>query len=324
MKIVIISSNFFGYSKKIQEKLESQGHEVNLVNDFPNDSKIVKIICRLSRGKLNFLFNDYFRKELLKFGDVDRVLVIKGETLSVSSCDLINQISNNRAVLYQWDSLANNRNLKNIMNSFSNLYSFDFEDCEKYDFKYLPLFHDIDCGFFQETINVKDYDVSFVGTVHEDRLPIINKIEDKLKLEGYKTNFYRYYPSKWLLKIRKIIDYRLWRVDISNVNYQPLSYSEYLSFLLRGKATVDIHRRVQSGLTIRTVEALAMDIKIITTNDKIKDECGDLNGQVLIIDRSGDLNNSSVVKLLDAELNENCIRNKYHLDYWVNEILSGT
>ncbi|CAM4485153.1 MULTISPECIES: hypothetical protein [Pseudoalteromonas] len=270
MKLYFVCSDFFNYDDSIKKELEKVGYNVELISEYPFGGKLIKIFNRLFFGRLNFIFDAYYKKRLESLNEENIVFIIKGETLSSSILDEICS-KTKRVIIYQWDALKNNCNSSRILKYSKLITTFDPSDSCKYGLKYKALFHQVE-SLDNNNYEYRDFVVSFVGTVHGDRLKEINKIETFLKSKGINFFFYKYYPSKFVFYIRKVIDTRLWGVDTKAVHFRPLDYSKYKEIIAKSQNVIDFPRKVQTGYTMRTIESLASNTKIITSADVIKEQ----------------------------------------------------
>jgi hypothetical protein len=119
------------------------------------------------------------------------------------------------------------------------LWSFDNNDCKKYNINFYDQFTQYVPGIDKTAI---EYDFSFIGR-DKNRGPHLQRIKDKL--EGYGFSVYQ-----------KMIGDK----------QTPLSYAEYLKESCRAKCIIDISKDGQSGLTLRPLEAALYNRKLLTNN----------------------------------------------------------
>lgn len=123
------------------------------------------------------------------------------------------------------------------------IWSFDREDVLKYKLKYnTPLYSK---NVVLPNINITN-DIIFLGKA-KNREKKILEIKDFSEKNGISTNFK-------IIKNEK--DY--------------IDYNEYLVMIAKSKAILDITNENQKGLTLRFMEALFFNKKIITNNKEIK------------------------------------------------------
>lgn len=149
----------------------------------------------------------------------------------------------NKVIVYFWNYIDDNN--KYILNdkNIDEFWTFDKNDAKKYNMKYNP-------QFYTKNVKVQDeqnkYDVLFLGRPKTRKKDIVD-LEKKLKEEGIQTNF-------------KIIE--------NEKDY--VSYDEYLKMIAESKCILDYNQEGQVGLSLRPMEALFLERKLITNNTDIK------------------------------------------------------
>lgn len=200
----------------------------------------------------------------LKDKNFDYVFIIKGSNLSDLHLETLKaHHPNAKFILYLWDAweMINNRDV--LKKHIPTIYSFDSEDCKKYGFILRPLF------YLRETQpEHKKYDISFVGNGHSNRFSIIQKFKDLCLKNGYRYKFVVNMGLTAVVKT-KLFSNGMLNKDRDIISPGNIPYSEYLQITRDSKVILDIHYPKQSGLTIRTIEALASGARVITTNRHI-------------------------------------------------------
>ncbi len=149
----------------------------------------------------------------------------------------------NKVIVYFWNYIDDNN--KYILNdkNIDEFWTFDKNDAQKYNMKYNP-------QFYTKNVKIQDeqnkYDVLFLGRPKTRKKDIVD-LEKKLKEEGIQTNF-------------KIIE--------NEKDY--VSYDEYLKMIAESKCILDYNQEGQVGLSLRPMEALFLERKLITNNTDIK------------------------------------------------------
>ena len=323
-KILLFCPRFFNYETEIKKELENQGAIVDYFDERFGNTFLIKSIIRLRiKILVNYLSNKYYLKILksIKNKNYDRVFFISPETITNFAMEQLKKnLKNSKFILYMWDSFKNKKESKRLVKYFDKVYSFDKEDCKKYKINFLPLFYidKYDNKSFQE-IEFK-YDISFVGTGHEDRFLIINKIQNNLKRFNTNNYFYLFLQSKKIYFFRKIFDKRLKNAKIEDFHFKSLAHEEIINISEKSKAILDIQRDIQSGLTMRTIEiALGMRKKLITTNLDIKEYDFYDKNNILIIDRKNPIINKEFLETNYHELNEK-IYQEYSIKNWIKNL----
>lgn len=129
-------------------------------------------------------------------------------------------------------------------NEYCEVWSFDEKDCIKYGLKYNPQF----CTKCSVKLNnnIVKTDAFFIGG-NKGRLEQLLNLEEKLQQKGQVTDF-------------KIVGY----------NSERLTYREVVEKIINTKIIVDIQAAGQDGLTLRPIEALLYEKKLITNNINIR------------------------------------------------------
>ena len=155
------------------------------------------------------------------------------------------------AYLYAWNSVLNHKTklYKSIKRTKQiPVYSFDKQDCIKYNLKYNTTMYPrklADPYIFRRKCD-KQYALFFVG---------YDKGRGK-KIEDLK----RYLDHCGLKHYFKIID-----------SGKRMEYAEYLTILNDSGAILEVVQEGQSGISMRTMESLFYEKKLVTTNRSVKE-----------------------------------------------------
>lgn len=325
-KLLLICPRFFGYENEIALQAQKSGWEVTYIDTRPENSFLTKVMLRLGahwfiKKKLDKHHN--YILETLQGGDFTKVLFINPEGFRESFFAKISNASLSvETILYVWDSIENKPLLKPLLKHFNRVYTFDNEDANNYsELNFLPLFF-TDSYVSEDAATRKiHYDISFVGTVHSQRMAIVESINKQCDLKG--LNFYRYLyiQSIILFWIRKFTDIKYANYHVGDFKFIPLSQQQVADIVANSTAVLDIEHHKQRGLTMRTFEVLSAGRKLITTNPEIKKYDLYHPENVLVIDRN--------MPLVDVEFFKNPFQpypqetiEKYSISNWVNTLLS--
>ena len=168
---------------------------------------------------------------------------------------------------------------------FDTLHSFDLEDCQGHrELNFRPLFYTDDfCRDLSYTEH--KYDVSFIGTIHSDRYKVVKalkKIVAHKCLNGY---WYCYLQSKFIYHFYKATKDEFSDSQIEDFKFEKKDSSEIADIVNQSKSVLDIQHPNQTGLTMRTIEMIGMNKKLITTNASIVNYDFYNKKNILIIDR---------------------------------------
>lgn len=270
-KILFIGPVFHDYHHLIKEKLTLLGADVTF---FPERRYgfIFKIINNFFNKKLKkYQFNHYNHIfEEVDVSEFDYLFVVRGYMLSPEFLLKFKEKNKNaKMIMYQWDSDRANP-FSHLLNYFDATYSFDFEDCRiNPSLNYLPLFFSDDISK-ENIIPMKDkkYDFFFMGWYFPERYDAVLKFNDFAIKNNFSIKCFLYLP--FTSYIKEIIKGK--KINNQIISLKPMQRKEYLSILNNSKVMVDVSNPMQTGLAMRVIEALALNVKILTSNYNIKDD----------------------------------------------------
>ena len=138
---------------------------------------------------------------------------------------------------------------------FHYVFSFDKTDCTKYHLYYYPAFYSRTEAKKPKTLTS---DAFFVGASKGDRHKKIRILYERLKKRGGNPEFYL--AGEKSEKDRLVgIHYDQW-----------LSYRDVLGKVLSTNCLIEIMGEGQTGLTLRAMEAICYDKKLVTDNPAVK------------------------------------------------------
>lgn len=214
-------------------------------------------------------------------------------------------------ILYLWDEIGRTENWSILSKNFSNIWSFDYEDCQKYNIKFRPL-------FYRNGLMPKEkiYFMSSIGTCHSNRLELFRILSNEL--DDIKFSYYlKLYIGKVDFLIRRYLTKTLSSSDSKNIVTTPIPYDVTCDITAKSQCVLDIPHPSQKGLSIRTIEALKSGCHIFTTNKSIKDYNDISPEYYTIFDTSTEI---SLSTLLNKKIPISNIDSKYSLENFIREI----
>jgi len=151
-----------------------------------------------------------------------------------------------RIIYWYWDPVFRLRLPKKIIFETAEIWSFDPSDCLKFGFKFNTTF------YFSNIFlpkNTPEYDVIFVGN-DKGRMEYLQKIRVRLTKLGIK-GYYHVIPD---------------RQEHEKKQRKEIPYVEYLKIVSRTRVLIDLIPFGQSGLTIRAMESIFFNKKLITND----------------------------------------------------------
>lgn len=320
---LLISANFFGYSKEIKACLERNGRSVWWAEDRPATDNLSKALLRTAPFLLRARAERYFF-EIAKQASQHKirdVLVIKGEAMSQRSIRHMREaMPSARFTLYFWDSYRNMpKDSPEKVGLFDRALTFDPIDAATDSrLQYRPLFY-LD-EFAKLPAVSQDIDILFVGTVHTDRYKVLRSLSRAIPRE---LRFIRilYVPSQAIYWGRRLLDPVYWSAKREEFTFTPVGKATLMELMARARIVVDIERAIQSGYTMRTIEALGATKKLITTNPSVNSADFYDPSNILVIDRRNPVIPGSFLMSQYVERPET-LRRRYSLQGWLDDVLS--
>jgi len=265
-RALLVAPRFFGYEKEIRDQMASEGWQVDMLPDRPFDAALLKAVARITPTLTQPSANRFYASELRRLGagHFDLILVIQGEGIFEPTLRLLRAAyPTARLVFYTWDSLTNKPRSKKQLRLYDECFSFDEVDAARWRIRFRPLF--FTPGFERTAPAELAYDISFVGTIHSDRYQIIRRITRQLA-DPSRAFWYLYLQAPWMYAARKYLSQTVAGAARSEFRFAPLPRAQVQDIFLNSRAILDIEHPGQRGLTMRTLEALGSQTKLITTN----------------------------------------------------------
>ena len=199
--------------------------------------------------------------DLVKDVNCHRVLVLR-DTINV----LNNCMKNKKKWLRQDEDY-----ITKITPHFDTIYSFDFDDCKKYKFNYLNQFLPFTISEIKKIREEMNYNITtrscfFIGEYLSNRVEVINNLAPILLNNNYNIDFhlinYRLGSKKAKLNLKKSDYYSLG---------QKISYFDNIEKIKQSDIILEIGQIGQTGVTLRAIEAILFNKKLITTNKSIRE-----------------------------------------------------
>lgn len=312
MKITVISYDNWGLNEHMKNVLAENRHIVRHINFFEFKHKYPNFRLKLYNFILKTIFrknikNFYYGKEILKklaenneLQDV--ILTIKGDFIDPKSILEFKKFTN-KSIAFFNDSSTRCPKIKRVISSFDEVYSFEKNDCEKYNLQFITNWIYPIKAQNQSKEQFQVYNISS----KDNRLIILSRIAQILK-----TNNINY-------KI-VIFDKKNKKQD-KNLEYteRPIPLVDVMNNLCNSQVLLDINRRGQNGLTFRVFESINLEKKLITTNADIKNYDFYNPNNILIIDeKKPDI----PLAFFNTEYEKvpEIISKKYTLEGWINQV----
>lgn len=283
-KIILIGTAYFGYYKEIEQAIQKQGGLVTTFVDSPYDHYGINSLKKgyVRRKSMSYLCRKYtqYITEQTKDLRADYVFIVRGgDMLNDHVLSALKQTQPGaRFVLYQWDSVKNFNYLP-FVSYFDSISSFDPKDCREYNFNYVQLFALNSFYKVREQNTPKDIDITLLGFYHSNRLTISQAVAQWCGRQGLNYFVRLFMPLSGFIiqqvktNIKGIgATITQWSKKYPGITFKSVPREAWLQLLGRSRFILDLPHVDQSGMTMRTFEALAAGCHLITTNRTIINE----------------------------------------------------
>lgn len=266
-KLLLIGIGFYDYEAAIAAEFRSLGAEVWAENEQPPELRghLAPLRRRLFPNKEGALCRH--RAAMLEraraIGRLDHVVVIKGTLLDDDFLHALRDVQPHaRFTAYHWDSMARFPDLIRRQALFDRVFTFDHADAASQpSFTLRPLFYRPELrlvGPAETTI-----DLCFVGWLHHERLRQVDRIREQAKALGLSTFLYLSTGGWTRLKLKLGHGGR-------DVFSRPQPFAQYVGRTLASRAILDLPHPSQTGLTMRAIESVGANRKLLTTGADIR------------------------------------------------------
>ena len=184
-------------------------------------------------------------------------------------------------------------------------WSYDKGDCDKYDLNHSGAFY-----FAHLRVKKKEpvYDVMYVGR-DKGRAKYLFELENQLNKQGLKTYFH-------------IVADRQHKRFLKPYYKRELRYSEICDLLSESRAVLNIVLDNQNAVTIRDMEALFNDIKLVTNSEYIKEHDFYDSNNIFIINRNNIDGVNEFLNQSGRSMNRDVLA-EYSMSAWLERILEA-
>ena len=314
---------FFNYEQIIKNELIKLGVNVDFFDERSVKSSFHRALLKISpyifKNRTERYYNYIFN--IVKDKKYDYVLFIDCEMPTDSILRQYREhFETAKFCLYLWDSINNLHDIERKFQYFDYISSFDKNDCEKNNkLKFRPLFYSDEYSDKNKFINRLN-DVCFIGTIHSDRYRILSLISKQIENLGLKGYFYCFLQSKFIYYFYKLYKKEFWNTKADDFNYSSLPSKDIARIIGQSDVVIDINHPNQNGLTMRSIEALGMRKKLITTNSDIVNYDFYNENNIYIIDRDNPVIKPDFFKTEYIPIPDE-IYKRYSLNQWIFDVL---
>ncbi len=320
--VLLVSPNTFSYHLSIAETLRSMGYAVTWWDDRAKSSTWYKLAIRLFPS-ITVHWSDHSYLERLRQlnpTSISHVLVVKGEGLSRQVVSEMRKTLTSASFgLYLWDGVANVKGVSNILQAFDSVATFDPVDAKTFGWTFRPLFgrH---ISAVKKTPEPVTFDWCFIGTVHSDRHLVIHRLRQRYGQQA-RCFVFAYFPSPLMLFLRRLTDWTLWLAPKGTLSTQAMPAAEVAQIVECSRSVLDVEHPRQRGLTMRTIETLLAEKKLMTTNQYMLESTLFDPSRVVVINRAKPEIPANFLDTPFVTISES-LKNYYSCEGWAAELLA--
>lgn len=265
--LAVVGATFFGYTEAVVEELRDRGIRVLALDEKRSNSLLAKIVYRAGLGHFRGSPLARYHRRLadqIIASNIPDVLLLGPEVVGVRFVRRLTR-SGVRVHLHMWDAERNQGRFSQYRQLLTTCATFDPRDAQEKDMTYLPLFAEPVFGRAREMSGGHGLEISFCGTVHSSRGAVISRLLAKSESESFSPELMLYYHSRLLFFMKALFDWRLFGI-FSRVSSRPYPKESVARLFAGSRMVLDLPHPKQSGLTIRTFEALLAGARLVTTN----------------------------------------------------------
>lgn len=255
---------------------------------------------------LNKEVSKHYNKILNNYLDIDYVLMIGGLYYSKEFINLVKEKNSKiKFIVFLWDKFSKEEIIK-IKEIYDEVYTFEKSDALENNIKWHPSF------YIKKIKNVeKTLDFYFLGENRDrERYEYINNLYKYCKKNRLKNRVYLYSKKK----VKNLND--------KIIIYNKISYEENLENIKNSKVTFEKNIEKQSGLSLRSLECLGYETKLITTNKDIKNYDFYNPNNIFIVESIEEINKIPLDFFIKPyEKVEEQILKRYSFKGFINDIL---
>lgn len=319
MKICVISFDFWGYDAHIVETLKEKGIEANHIKigavSYENfGERLTNFFSKVFLGKnLKYQKRQKFVIEQLdKLGHQDQILVLNADTFDHSTLEYMKK-STNRFITFLYDNL-DRFPVQDKLHFFDKIYSFDDKDIEKHGFERLTNYNYL--PFLSQEKQNPSEDALYITSYDKKRIKQLDILSQKFEELRLKFDLYVIGKKSWKNQLMKPFSKNKIVFTRKRINHENLP-----EFYKRTKVILDLMRENQYGLSFRVFEAMALEKKIITDNEKIKNYDFYNPNNILVLNKDFSNITKEFFETPYQSLPEE-IYKKYTLEKWVERVFN--
>lgn len=302
-KTLVVKYDDNEFEKYYNSILEKHGMHVLPISYFEKNSKnsgllekIRRVLCLLSIS----------RRKIQEYN-----MIIVFEDIALATALRMKATKRTRIIYWQWNLLSETEARKlSLIRPFCELWTFDSFDAKRYSLNLNCQFYDINSLVIQPYKNKSKR--AFCACVDKGRYKTLKNIQTLLQSNNIECDF---------LLVRDV-GQTYADEDYEWISNQGIPYSEFLYRTLQSDIIVDLVQPNQTGITVRVLEALFYNKKLITNNIFIK-QYDFYNSDNIFIYEQDDEN--SLYAFLNTPYKEisDHVKANYTVEAWLSGFANG-
>ena len=268
MKISVISFDFWGYDAHIVDTLKVKGidaHHIRIGSVSHNNFGERAINCFskifLNKNLKHQKRQSFVIEQLNKLGHQDQILVLNPDAFEHSTLEHMKKCTN-RLVTFLYDNLDRHP-AQDKLHFFDKIFSFDDQDIQNYGFEKLTNYNYL--PFLPKEQQNSHVDALYITSYDKKRIEQLKVLSQKFQRLNLSFNLYVIGKKSWKHQIIKPFTEN--KIIFSK---KKICHKNLPQYYKNTKVILDLMRKNQYGLSFRIFEAMALEKKIITDNEKIK------------------------------------------------------
>ncbi|NJE43788.1 hypothetical protein [Massilimicrobiota sp. SW1139] len=264
----------------------------NLYTPCNSFKRIIRKLLSISKCSTEMFFDKWIY-EVMKYD----IIIIHANIINQSVPKTLRKKGyNGRIIYWYWNPVSGSISPNRIDRNICELWSFDYDDCKKYNMKYNSTYY-----FKRLPIreSVSKTDVFFIGK-DKGRYDKLNNFKKLIENLGFSTNF---------LIIKD-------KTSRGGVYSKSIPYTDVINFTKESNCILEFLQKEQSGMSLRVMESLFFKKKLITDNNNLKDtKVYDIGNTYIIGSSSKEIDQfmKEPIKPVDKSLLE-----YYDFENWLN------
>lgn len=284
-------------------KMEDEGIKIfPLYKRIPAILKPLRILC----FKYHFWPNIWYAKwrEVVNQGEI--VILPASYFSPMIAKYIINKVINNKVKLiyWYWDPVKPEFSPSKIPDRWEK-WSFDKADCKRFSLKY-------NSTYYFDTIKLEKrqtkYDIIFIGQ-DKGRLSTLLQLNDAFEKMGLVSYLH-------IVRDRKAILHKKYSYN------KRIKYNEAIELLSQSTAILDLIQDNQSGLTLRVMESLFFEKKLITNNQDILNYNLYKKENIFVLGKDRQEDIPEFLEIPYKKIDDEIIA-QYEFSHWLNRIINN-